>query len=63
MNLNKDVNCNDIIRMSITVNGKEVYFLAHCCNTKKDFYSFQTEAMTSIEQMNLVTLSRTGASR
>lgn len=53
-----DTNCNDDVRMEIHVNGQKYLALSKTINTQQEWYRFQTELMSRIEDIQLTNLSR-----
>lgn len=55
-----DTNCNDLIKMELSVNGKRHTVLDKTINTQKEWYQFQTELMSRIERLRLTDINRFG---
>lgn len=55
-----DTNYNDVIRMEIKINGKTYTVKEKIINTQKEWYQFQTQLMSIIEDIQLKHISKCG---
>ena len=55
---NPDTNCNDLVTMEISVNGKRYITANNIINTQQEYYELQTKFMELIERLKLKDLSR-----